>query len=443
MVIDRVTTLLRAVARRGRGALSQPKQATSGRIVESSQILDAQRPRMIRGWTFRTLINALDTARMGDVALGLRLFAEIEEVDSTLQCVANTRRLAVTGLDYEIVSAADVRTIEDRTLADEATVYVREQLTRLESFDDALEHMALAIGWNLAVVENVWERNSIVDTVNVPNNRLRIDPTEPDVIRVRTPDDAVGTPAIGHKWVVHTPRSVCGTPLVRSLMWASLTLHFASKLSFLDWCKFTEVFGMPVRWAKYHHRATEHEKSEMLAMLENMGSAGYAIFSEAVELSLIESSQRGTAPYEALLAWIDRAKAKLWLGGNLTTDNTGATGSLAAASVQNEVRADLRDDDIKREGQTVRRQFIGPMVAFVFRRPVPLPYFRRIKPEVIDRVRESELFLKAQQAGVRVPKQHAYKTLGIPEPAVDEETLSPSLDAFGDGLSEGASLVGA
>ena len=199
---------------------------------------------------------------------------------------------------------------------------------------------------------------------------------------------------------------------------------------------------MPVRIGRYRQGATSDEKNEMHKMLDGMGSRAWALVSEAVDLTLVESNQRGTAPYEALMAWADRAKAKLYLGGNLTTDNTGATGSLAAASVQDEVRADLRDDDIKREGQTIRQQVIAPMVAFEFRRPVPLPYFRRIKPEVIDRVREAGLFLQAQRAGLRVPKQHAYKTLGIPEPAADESVLTPSLDAFGDGLTEGASLVG-
>ncbi len=83
---------------------------------------------------------------------------------------------------------------------------------------------------------------------------------------------------------------------------------------------------------------------------------------------------------------------------------------------------DLRNDDIKREGRTVRDHVIHPVVTLGFPgRDVPVPYFRRIKPETIDRIKEAELMSKAQHIGMDVPEAWARERIGVPMPKVDEE----------------------
>ena len=100
------------------------------------------------------------------------------------------------------------------------------------------------------------------------------------------------------------------------------------------------------------------------------------------------------------------------MGGNIC--------ALGFPGVQDQVRADLRDDDIKLEGRTVRGQIIRPLVAFAFPgRDVPLPYFRRVKPETIDRIKEAELMYKVQYIGGDVREASARHRLGIPKPKVN------------------------
>jgi phage gp29-like protein len=94
------------------------------------------------------------------------------------------------------------------------------------------------------------------------------------------------------------------------------------------------------------------------------------------------------------------------------------------------VRDDLRDDDIKREGRTVRGQIIAPMCAYKFGRDVPLPYFRRVKPEPIDRKAEGEVIEVAQRIGMKVGEDWARERLGVPKPQEGEATLEPA-DAGG------------
>ncbi len=176
-------------------------------------------------------------------------------------------------------------------------------------------------------------------------------------------------------------------------------------------------------------------------MMKNLGSAAWAVVSGGIKVEFVESNQRGTAPFEALLNFCSRETGILWLGGNLTSDTTGGTGTFAAATVQDAVRDDLRNDDIKREGRTVRDQVIHPIVMLGFPgRDVPVPYFRRIKPETIDRIKEAELMSKAQFIGMDVPEAWARERIGVPKPKVDEqgkrEAVLEAPDALEDSLAE-------
>lgn len=407
-----------------------------GRIVRRDPRLDLLQATVSDNLNFVSLRALLYSADGGDLARGLKLFEEMQQKDATLYSVARTRTKALTGLDYEIVSAAEVEDVEERDLADEAASFVREQLVKLDSFGGTLKHLATAIGSNLAVVELVWEGMRLVHMENVPSWRLRQETTEPSVVRVITAEDFKGVPAEGAKWVVHTPESAFGWPMAKALLRAGAFIYLIKMLAIADWAVFCEIYGMPIRIAKYQPGATPEEKTQLIDMMTNLGSKAFGVFSQAVTLEFVESSQRGTAPFKDLIEWCDRTQGKLWLGGNLTADTTGGTGTFAAANVQDEVREDLRDDDIKNEGLTVRRQIIGPMCGARFGREVPLPFFRRVKPETVDRKVEAELIAAAQRIGIKVPLDWALERVGIPKAQEKDKLLTPP-DLFEDSLTEG------
>ena len=393
------------------------------------------------GLKLSQLRSRINSALGGELGEGRKLFAEMERKDTRLKSVAATRRMALTNLEWEVVSAAEVQEkIEDAQLAEEAAARIRESFGNLECFDEALEHLATGIGPNLAVLETVWEGMSLVDLSEVDGARLRMEPPEPGVVRIITRNDRKGIVAELPKFVVHMPHGRDLYPFRKSLSAPQSLIWLTKALAFADWKMFCTIFGMPTRIGTYRPGATTDEKKEMADMLANMGSKAWGAFSEGVNLQLVESSQRGTSPHKDFIEFCSRETSILWLGGHLTTDTTGGTGTLAAASVHNEVREDIRNDDIRRESRTIRRQIIAPMIAFAFPgKQVPLPHFRRIKPEVVDRVQEAQLMAAAQTIGVSVTKKHAHDRLGIPEPEPKDEILTPSLDAFGEGLNEGVS----
>lgn len=410
----------------------------SGRIVKYDQRLSF-RDEMTGALTFDKVQKIINGGHDGEIADTMLLYEEMEQKDARLRSVAGTRRRALTKLDYEILSAAETTKAKiDKTLADDAAEYVRELFDKLDGCGPALKHLATAIGPNLAVAEIEWEPATLepIAVFPVPTERLRMQlHLSPDVM-ITTREAPMGIACTSPKFIVHIPESTSGSPLWKSLSEAQAWVWLIKKLALADWSTFCEIFGMPVRIGKYRPAATPEEKTNLEAMLKGMGSTAWAMVSEAVSLEVVESSSRGISPFEAVCNWCDRQYGVQWLGGNLTSDTTGTTHSQEASGLQGDVRDDLRDDDIQGEARTVRHQLIRPMIEFKFPgRDAPLPHFRRIKPETIDRLREGQVIKTAQGTGMRVPLEWAHKRLGIPKPTDTDEVLEP-VDAFVEAVKE-------
>ena len=272
-----------------------PRRPPSGQIVTFDPNVDSLRTTLTRGLTFKRLMPLIDAGDTGDITEALAIYHDMERADARVSAVANTRRLALTGLEWEVVGAAEVqRTVADKNLADEVAAYVREKLDAIAGFDRALEHLATAVGPNLAVLECVWGAVELVELVPVPHWRLMMDPTRSMDIRVRTAEDHLGIVAEAPKFVVHIPNAKPGSPIAVSLARAQALLWMIKGLALVDWSAFCEIFGMPIRWATYRPNSTPHEKRELLDMMESLSSHAYGVFSEGVRLEIKESTQRGT-----------------------------------------------------------------------------------------------------------------------------------------------------
>ena len=380
------------------------------------------------GLTPSRLMAILREADDGSLAGAMQLFEEMEEKDAHLHAVANTRRLALTGLEWRVVSAADLTEGVDRVMADEAADYVRETLVAMESLDDALQHLALATGRNIAVAEIVWEAGARglrpVEVAPIDFARLIFD--ESDRLRILTeaePRD--GIPLGAYKFIVHAPHSVTGHPQRGGLLRVTAMVYLAKNLALKDWMIFAEVFGMPVRVARYEPTATAEEKRELMAMLESLGSNAAGIFSRAIELQVIEANRGAPSPpYRPLIDFLNREMSKAWLGQTLTTETTGQSSSFAASQIHELVRKDILADDLRKEARTLRRDLLAPAARLRFGPDVPVPHFRRCVEKPTDAAQLAAVLDTAvNRLGIRVPKGWMHDALGIPEPADDDESV--------------------
>ena len=415
-----MTRVVNAV--RGRTSMRKPRP---GQVV-GPDALDRWRGYPADGLTPARLVSILRAADEGAVDEAMALYEQMEEKDAHLYSVANTRRLAITGLSWQIVSAAEVLDGVDRVAADEAAAYCREVLAGIERFDETLQHLALALGRNIALAENVWDTGTgglrLVDIVPITFDRITFD--ERGKPRVLTRDEPVnGIELTEGKFVVHAPQSISGHPMRGGLLRASAIAYLGKHFSMKDWMIYSEVFGMPVRIARYEPSATPEEKRELLNMLMSLGADAAAVFSKAVEIQLLEAGRGAVPPpYETICNFFNRELSKAWLGQTLTTELQSGGGSVNASGprIHNEVRLDIRQDDIAREGRTIRRDVLTPMVRLRFGSHAAVPFFRRKLELPRDRRELADVLRVAvNELGMRVPARWAHEALGVP---MDERT---------------------
>lgn len=369
----------------------------------------------------------LQAADGGSPQMQFELFAEMLQKWPRLAAVENTRRLALTGLDWEVVPAGDLAGTAEAEQAARAADFCRQTLARIERFREVLDHLAQAIGCGIGLAELVWEDGQLADVVPVPNGRLVADPHEPWRLRVLTEEEPTLGVAIDEypaKWVVHRPRAAIGRSFEGGLLRASALLYLAQSLSFKDWLIYSQIAGMPVRVAQFEPGTPESDKQRLLKMLESLGTDAVAVFGKNVDLKFIEPTRSGERPYQPLQEYCNTEVTILWLGQHLTTD-VRSTGSRAAAEIHDRVREDLLVSDIAEEGRTVRRDLLTPLVESRFGDGVPVPQFRRSLVQSVDtRVLVDTLAVAVNQLGLAVSRQWVHQALGIPLPRGDEPVLS-------------------
>ena len=126
------------------------------------------------------LLSYLQAADAGSPQMQFELFGEMLQKWPRLAAVENTRRLALTGLDWEIMPAPGGTTDGGRSgVAQAVADHCRETFLSLDRFRDVLSHLASAIAYGVALAELVWESSRLVDVVPVPYARLCSDPHEP------------------------------------------------------------------------------------------------------------------------------------------------------------------------------------------------------------------------------------------------------------------------
>lgn len=264
---------------------------------------DAWRDYPADGLTPQRLISIFREADAGSLSAQMALFEQMEEKDAHLYSVANTRRLAVTGLQWEIVSAAQMPgwgaargAARDRGLADEAAAFCDETLRSLTGFEESLSHLSLAVGRNISLVELVWEATEsglqLAELQPVDFGRLVLGELG-DLRLLTEASRADGIELPPDKFIVHAPHASSGHPLRGGLLRVSALAYLGKHFALKDWLIFAEVFGMPVRIARYAPNATPEEKRELLEMLKHLGADATGIFSKAVELEIIQSRSPG------------------------------------------------------------------------------------------------------------------------------------------------------
>lgn len=399
-------------------------------VVRYDPMLDEQRRYVTDNPTPEKMATLLRMVDEGDIAALVELTDEMIAKDPHLMGVSETRRGAITALDWEIEPNPKDK---DQDLARAKAEYVEEQLLQIGNFPDALDHVSEAIGPNVAVLELLWDSFELIGLVPVPGERLTGDPLgrRPGVF-VETAT-SLGVPTSVGKWIVHHPQPNGGFPFRRTLTHSTVLPWLMIHFGVADWMAFSELYGHPLRLARWEAGVSPEDRDQADTMLNRMGTDVAGSFPNTVEIELLQAAGKGEV-FADQTAYAERKLSIAWLGQTLTTD-TGQSGggAFALGRVHEGIRADLLEKDLKAERGTLECQLIAPMVALKFPdHPGPTPvWHRRIddKRDLDFERMDLERIQKAIDFGLSVTLDDVYEALGILKPqSVDGSLVVNSIE---------------
>lgn len=407
--------------RRRSQALQTPRPES--REVAAAQVTDKYSEYPSDGLTPVRLAEIFKEADAGDVLRQAELFEEMEEKDPHLFSQLQTRKNAVTGLDYEVIPF-DSDDPRDKEIAE----FVEAQLGGIEGFEDIMLDLLDAIGKGFAVSEIMWsydEGHVVVDDIRSRHQKRFFWDSVDDSFKVRTQEAPEGIELPKNKFIVHKYKARSGHPsragVLRVVAWMYLFKNYTLK----DWVAFCEVFGMPLRLGKYQPGASEDDKRALMQALVAIGADAAGIFPDGTAIEFVNTEKTSSTDlYERLARYCDEQVSKAILGQTLTSDSGG--GSYAQSKTHNDVRHDLTAADCKAIAATLRRDLIRPLVLYNFGEDKRIPYLRFDAEESEDLTQTATVIgTLIREAGLKVPTSYIYKKFSIPKPEGDEEVATP------------------
>lgn len=377
-----------------------------------------------QGLTPQKLAAIFKEADAGDVYRQMELFEEMEEKDTHLFSILQTRKNGVLGLDWDIIPTGD----DPKSV--EIATFVKNELENIPELEDVILDLLDAIGKGFSGSEIHWairERRAVIERIKwVPTKRFTFG--DDDEYRLITDEDpARGIELPPNKFVMHRYKARSGHPsragVIRVCAWMYLFKNYDIK----DWVAFAEIYGMPLRLGKYDANTSPDDRDALIRAVQSLGSDAAGIISKSTEIEFIEAVRGTTSDLYKLLADFCNAEmSKAVLGQTLTTE-VGDKGSYAASRTHGEVRQDLLEADCKALSRTIRRDIIRPLVVFNFgseyERKLPRIKFHYEPPE--DLKSDAETYETLVEMGLPIAADHLYQKFGIPKPKSGDAILIP------------------
>ena len=380
-----------------------------------------------RGLTPARLHAILLGGERGDITAQIDLADDIEERDGHVFADLGKRAGAVAALEWSI-SEPENASAAEKSLTDQ----MRDWFSRLGDIDDLVRAMMGAAMRGFACHELVWspEPDGSGKQVLVPEVTFRpqrwftVDKESRNQLRLRREDKPDGEPLNQFSWIAHVHNTRNGylarMGLARVLAWPYLYKNFAVR----DLAEFLEIYGLPLRVGKYPSGASEEEKRKLLQAVAQIGHNAAGIIPSGMVIDFMEAAQGSEGPYEAMQDRMEAIQSKVILGQTLTSSE-GKHGTQALGEVHNEVRKDIRDDDVRQIAATINRQLIYPLAtlnsASAEPRRLPRIQFDTTEPE--DMAAYADSLPKLVGMGLQITRKWVQDKLRIPEPAEGEEVL--------------------
>ena len=348
-----------------------------------------------------------------------QLSQDLEEKNWDIAQAMQTRRLAVGALDWRVLPG------DDTPAAKHAAETLQAQLDSCPgqggwTFQDLITSGLIGAAIpGFACAEILWEtgrgRLAIAGFKEVEARHLSFE----GGLRAPLLKDSGGAlhELPPHKFILHRHRARGGDlargGLIRPLAW----LHVFGQLGGMkELLRFIERHGMPFIVAKVSQQAWENDRAKLRSLVRNFGSDGGALFTDAVQVELLQAANTGGDVYFKLLQYTADAITKVILG---QTASSGDSAGLSGGDAQSRVRRDILEADAKLISATLTAQLARPWSLFNYGPAVPAPKISAVLDESEDLVQTSTILVNLKNAGfsadpAEISERFGFQLVGVP-----------------------------
>lgn len=306
------------------------------------------------------LTNDDDTLATRGGAKGLKIYEELKR-DCHAGAVLGKRKLAVTSRPWDLKPASEAA--EDVAAAE----LVRSALDYLR-FNGICKRLLDAVLKGYAVAEVIWELRDgkvLPKAVKARDARRFVfdKQTQLRMLTREQPSDGIELP--DRKFIVHRHDGDDDHPYglgVGSMLFWPV---FFKRNGISFWLTFADKFGSPTALGKYPNGSDPKEQAKLLQALGAIAQDAGVIVPEGMVIELLEAARSGSVDtYEKLVRYMDEQMSKAVLGETMST--TAAATGLGSnqASVHNEVRLELAQDDADELCETLDSTLVRWIVEF-------------------------------------------------------------------------------
>jgi phage gp29-like protein len=411
-----------------------------GRPFETAQLRESQTSRFAflqrefqghpsRGLTPEKLASILQQAEQGDLLAQAELWQDMEEKDGHIFAELHKRKLALVGLDWDVLPPLDASAAE-KTAAKDLKRILEDEI----DLGDIVMDMANAIGVAYSCQEITWRRDGrgwLPEQIEFQEaSWFTIDQATRKQLRLRNGSSIDGEELWPFGWIVHIQKSKSGylgrAGLGRVLAWPFLFKNYAAQ----DLAEFCRVYGLPTKLGKYPAGADATEKSTLLKALLSIGHNAAGIMPQGMDVELLAAAQGQSDPFEFSLQFWNGIESKVILGTALATE-TGPNGNRSLGDIGNEIRKDIRNSDAKQHAKTLTRDLVYPVGVLngLIKDPRRLPRLVFDTQEPEDLKLYSEALPKLVEVGLPVTVAQVQEKLKLRPPEEGEAVLQRAAPA--------------
>lgn len=214
--------------------------------------------------------------------------------------------------------------------------------------------------------------------------------------------------------------------VVRSIIWG----YFFKSFTLKDWAIFLELYAIPARVGKYdaYSGMSQPELDMFTEMVENFGSAMWAVINKENSIELLEHNKTATSDvFEKFIEYWDTKTSIRILGQNLTTQVI-KEGTRAASEIHYQVKEEIVDADTTLVENTIN-ELMADILKLNFANIPEYPQFRfPLTKSVQEQKERSGIYVDLKTLGYRPTKENLEAEFGVELEEVSEDIREPRSD---------------